>query len=102
MVVCHPEDLELELVDCTFLLEFDRVDSALLFKPERLVFAAKLNQPRIEEHLAHDRKPFNALHGASGARKMGRIHITIKFSLLLLTLQKNVRFVKLINSQFKE
>jgi hypothetical protein len=91
MVVCHPEDFELELVDCTFLLEFDRVDCALLLKLERLVFAAKLNQPRIEEHLAHDRKSFNALHRASGARKMGSIHITVKFSLLLLKLQKNVR-----------
>jgi hypothetical protein len=89
MVVLQPEDFDLERVDCAFLLEFDRVDCAFLLKLERLVFAAKLNQPRIEEHLAHDRKPFNALHRASGARKMGSIHITVKFSLLLLTLQKN-------------
>jgi len=47
---------------CIFLLEFDRVCCAFLLKPERLVFAAKLKQPRIEEHLTHDRKPFNALH----------------------------------------
>jgi hypothetical protein len=95
MVVLQPEDFDLERVDCALLLEFDRVDCAFLLKLERLVFAAKLNQPRIEEHLAHDRKPFNALHRASGARKMGRIHVTVKFSLLLLTLQKNVRVVKL-------
>ena len=102
MVVLQPEDFDLERVDCAFLLEFDRVDCAFLLELERLVFAAKLNQPRIEEHLAHDRKSFNALHRASGARKMGRIHITVKFSLLLLNLQKNVRVVKLKFFEFNQ
>ncbi len=65
IVVLQPEDFELELVDCVFLLEFDRIDGAFLLKLEGLVFAAKLNQSRIDEHLAHDRKPFNALHRSS-------------------------------------
>ena len=47
IVVLQPEDFELERV-------------ALVL--ERLVFAAKLEQAHIEEHLAHGRKPFSALH----------------------------------------
>ena len=102
MVVLQPEVFECELVDSAFLLKLDRVDCAFLLKLERLVFAAKLNQPRIEEHLAHDRKPLNALHRASGARKMGRIHITVKFSVLLLTLQKMSELLKIRKFNFKE
>ena len=50
VVVLQPEDVELERI--VFLLE-------------RLVFAAKLEQARIEQHLADDGKSFNALHGAA-------------------------------------
>jgi hypothetical protein len=47
-VVLQPEVFELECVDCAFLLKLDRVDFASTIKLELLVFAAKLNQPRIE------------------------------------------------------
>lgn len=50
IVVLQPEDVQLERVGC-FL--------------ERLVFATKLEQAHIEEHLADGRKPFDALHGTS-------------------------------------
>ena len=49
VVVLQPEDFELERVGCLL---------------ERLVFAAKLEQARIEQHLADDGKSFYALHGA--------------------------------------
>jgi len=29
---------------------------------ERVVFAAQLEEPQIEQHLARDRKPFETLH----------------------------------------
>ncbi len=54
IVVLQSEDLELERVGCLLLL-----------KLELLVFAAKLKQTHIEQHLAHDRKSFDVLHGTS-------------------------------------
>jgi hypothetical protein len=53
VVVLQPEHLHLERIGLSFLRNL-----------QRLVFAAQLKQPRIQQHPAHKRKPLNALHGS--------------------------------------